>query len=104
MKHFLLIYLSTLILFGLVNTSSTGTTDGSSNSTAGGSTDQEYAIAASYDSARPYPFLPAFENFTDELECDTYVTDFASNGADRIIIVGTTLSNKYIRGESGCMA
>ena len=93
MKHFLLIYLSTLILFGLVNTTSS----------SGGST-EGYSIAASYDSAKPYPFLPAFNNFDAELECNTYVTDFASNGADRIIIVGTTLSNKYIRGESGCMA
>ena len=32
------------------------------------------------------------------------MTDFASNGVDRVIVVGTTLSKKFIKGESGCMA
>ena len=48
MKQFLLIYLSTLILFV-----------GSTNSTY---ETQGYAIAVSYDSERPYPFLPVFNN------------------------------------------
>ena len=88
MKQFLLIYECTLILFGLINTSRAA-----------------YSIAESYDSGSPYPFLPALNNDTtnEETTCDTYVTDFATNGVDRVIIVGTTLSNKLIDGRSGCV-
>ena len=133
MKLFLLVYLCALLLFDVVNpnqgngggnnnnsngngnnnsngngnnnSNGNGNNNGNGNGNSGGSTttdnDSGYTIAEQYSTSKPHPYLPVFA--TDDTSCDTHVVDFTSNGVDRLIIVGTTLSNKYIDGSSGCV-
>jgi hypothetical protein len=59
----------------------------------------EFVIPNSYSAAVTHPYWPVFS--LADTSCESYVTDFASNGADRIIIVGNTNSDRYINEDGG---